>query len=259
MKRADWLTFIAAIIIVMGIAAVVNLPKMMAPAPSDNSTSGNVTAYVYDTCTDGSCCQPKTHYIYDFHPVVGVKTIRLNNDLNSIYAQGAKGYPRISFPTGMKTSTGDMEPVDDNTYYIRSTGYASSDLFQDTIWGKNLTTQFAVLKDSKSGFSEIFGVPYDLWRIKVTLVPKGNLAYVRMNWVLVDSSTGDVITGGEVLPDNPMLKKVELANRKYYLMIETSNVESYEFSLETPDVLHDQVNIRPEIADLLNFLNTMAE
>ena len=119
MKRADWLTFIAAIIIVMGIALVVNLPKITAPGPASN-TSGNATAYVYDTCTDGSCCQPKPHYIYDFQPVTGVKTIRLNNDLNTIYALGAKGYPRISFPTGMKTSTGDVEPVDDNTNTLNS-------------------------------------------------------------------------------------------------------------------------------------------
>ncbi len=257
MKRADWITFIVAIVIVMGIALAVNLPKLAAQ-PSAN-TSSNATSYSYDTCTDGSCCQPKPHYIYDFNPAAAVATIRLNNDHNTIYAQGAKGYPRLKFPTGMKTSSGDMDPADANTYYIRSTGYASSDLFQDSIWGKNLTTQFAVLKDTRSGFSEIFGVPYEMWRINASIVPKGNLAYVRMNWVLVDSSTGDVITGGEVLPDNPMLKKVELANHKYYLMIEVSNVASYEFSFETPYVTYSQVHIRPDIADLLYFLNTMKE
>ncbi|WFN37595.1 hypothetical protein L1994_04180 [Methanomicrobium antiquum] len=256
MDKLDWITFLAAITIVVIIAIVVNIPKMNLTGGGAIPVGSEISAG-RDSCSDGSCCMPKTHYSYNVEPVTGQIEIHYNNNLEKIYSAGASGYPRINFPGSMKTPTGDVVPADKNVYYGGVSSIHSSDIFSDTIWEPEKTTSFAYMNGSKSGFSEIFGVTYPLWRIKSLMTPKGNPAYSSFTWILVDSSTGDVITGGDLLPGNQVTKKIEIPNKKYYFLLKAENVESFSLVFETPDINYYQAHINPIVQNLQNFLNTM--
>ncbi|MBN2733607.1 MAG: hypothetical protein JXQ82_01965 [Methanomicrobiaceae archaeon] len=256
MDRQDWITFLLAIGIVIGIAVVVNFPKF---EEEQTTVTDDTISYIEsDTCADGSCCTPKIHYKYDTKPQTGPLRIYYNNNLNEIYSPGATGYPRLHLPESMMSSSGDSASPDRNIYG-KSFGsiYASSDIFPTEIWQSEKITTFAYIEESNSGFSRIFGSPYPVWRIHVTMTPEDNPAYSALTWILVDSSTGDVITGGKVLHGEKILKKVEVSNRNFYFLIEAENVDSFKIELETPEISYNQAHINPRIIDLTSFLNTM--
>lgn len=255
MDKKDWITFLLAIGIVIGMAIIVNLSK-----PEDSKTTPSVniqTAGVDDICI-GGCCSPKVHYKYNATPQTGPLRIYYNYDLEEIYSPGATGYPRLNFPENMKNPSGDLTSPDRNIYEKSPASiYGSSDIFSAEIWESENITTFAYMEESNSGFSRIFGVPYPVWRIRVSMVPKGNPAYSSLMWILIDSSTGDVITGSSVLPGNKISKEVEISNRNLYFLIEAKNVNSFKIILETPEISYDEAHINPKISDLINFLNTM--
>ncbi|MDD4299837.1 MAG: hypothetical protein PHO78_04195 [Methanomicrobium sp.] len=255
MDKLDWITFLAAIVIVVVLALIVNLPKMTADAEVSGEILSDISA---DSCRDGSCCMPKTHYYYETSPKTGPLKINYNNNYQEIYSQGLTGYPRLHFSDTVKNPSGDVNAYDKNLY---NTGfksiYGTSDIFVENIWQAKEITPFSYMSGSTSGFSEIFGVPYSLWRISSSFVPKGNPAYSSFTWVLIDSSTGDIITGANVLPGEKIVKKLEISNLKYYFLIEALNVESFNLSLETPKMAYDEAHINPRIDNLKNFLNTM--
>ena len=255
MDKLDWITFLAAIVIVIIMAVIINLPKMDL---TKETTSKDLELYTQvDSCSDGSCCMPEIHYVYNTEPQTGPIRINYNYNLDDIYSPGATGYPRINFPDNIYNPSGNPVPADKNIYYSGITSIASSDIFSNNIWESGNITNFAYMSGSDSGFSEIFGVAYPLWRISSSMTPGGNFAYSSFTWILIDSSTGDIVTGGNVLPGNEVVKKVEIANKKYYFLIKTENVESFSLTLETPKISYDEAHLNPYILNLKNYLNTM--
>ncbi|MBP2132301.1 hypothetical protein J2128_000222 [Methanomicrobium sp. W14] len=252
MDRLDWVTFLAAIIFVICIALYVNYPKTGGGALPGTE---NINSYP-DSCSDGSCCMPKVHYTYNVTPKTGPIKINYNNELGQIYSSGSGGYPRLILPD-LNKPTGDVSADGSNTYYTMSSSFYSSDIFSSNLWESGNITTFAFFDGKNSGFSEVLGVPYQLWRIRSSMTCKGNPAYSSLTWALVDYSTGDIITGGYILPDNEIVKKVEISNRKMYFMINAENVQSFSLDLETPEMAYEEAHITPKLTSLVDFLNTM--
>lgn len=260
MDKKDLLTFVIAILFVLIIALIANPPEFgpaEANTPQETGQEEGSSGY----CTDSSCCSDKVQYTYITERAEPPFIISYNTNLNAIYAPGAQGYPRLRIPGNDYVPVGSYY-APDNYAYSKPTdmdGFISSDLFSADIWGGNpddiLT--FAYMQGNKSGFSKIFGVPYSLWRINCTMVPEGNPAYSRLMWVLVDSATGDVITGGNIFPEGEILKEVPVANKEMYFIIEAHNVFSFSFELQTPAISYKNEYPKPAEGTLIDFLNTM--
>ncbi|MBN1431936.1 MAG: hypothetical protein JW931_04110 [Methanomicrobiaceae archaeon] len=259
MDKKDLLTFVTAILFVLGIALVTHPPEFGSSGAETTQgldQKGAISGY----CTDSSCCSDKVQYTYITERIDPPFIIQYNNDLSTIYAPGAQGYPRLHLPGNVYVPVGN--------FYVPSTygsgqatdmdTYVSSDLFSPDIWGDSGDFQtFAYMKGNKSGYSKIFGVPYSLWRINCTMKPDGNPAYSRLMWVLVDSATGDVITGGNIFPQGEILKEVTVYDKKMYFIIQAENVLSFSIELQTPIVTYNNIYPKPAESKLVDFLNTM--
>jgi len=257
--KKDLVTFIAAVIFVLAMALAVNPPDFGSTG-GEEQKAGAGEGLPPGYCTDSSCCSDKVQYFYITERVSPPFTINYNNDLDSIYAPGAQGYPRLRLPGNDYVPVGSYFAPRDYTYNKPTDmqGFTSSDLFSPDIWGYSDDIEtFAGMKGNTSGFSDIFGVPYPLWRINCTMIPDGNPAYSRLMWVLVDSSTGDVISGGNLFPEGRIMKEVGVADKEMYFIIEARNVLSFSLELETPAVSYKNEYPKPAESALVDFLNTM--
>jgi len=257
--KKDLLTFIAAILFVIIITFAVNPPEFGSneATPSQNAEQQNGQTY----CSDASGCYDNVRYTYIAEKVKPPFIISYNNNLDEIYSPGAQGYPRLRLPGNTYAPVGNYYAPDKYTDNQPTSmdSFTSSDIFSTGIWGEDPEDimTFAYMKGNESGFSKIFGVSYPLWRIKCTMEPKGNPAYSRLMWVLVDSDTGDIITGGNIFPEGEITKEVSVYNKEMYFIIEARNVFSYSLELQVPSISYD--NKYPKLAEssLIDFLNTM--
>lgn len=260
MDKKDFLTFLAAIILVLIIAIVTHPPDFGSQEP-DLSQNTNPGSSQSDYCSESSCCYDSVQYTYIVEKTDPPYTISYNTNLDEIYAPGANGYPRLRLPGNDYVPVGNYYAPDK---YVggqptNMDGFTTSDLFSSDIWGgeNGDVMTFAYMNGSKSGFSEIFGVPYSLWRINCTMAPSGNPAYSRLMWVLVDSATGDVITGGNLFPEGQIVMDASVANKEMYFIIEAKNVKSFTLELQTPGISYKNAYPKPAEASLMSFLNTM--
>lgn len=260
MDKKDFLTFLAAIIFVLIIALITHPPDFgtQNTGLSQNTNQGGSQS---GDCSDSSCCYDNVRYTYIVERNDSPYVIDYNTNLDEIYAAGANGYPRLRLPGNDYVPVGSYYAPDKyaDSQPTNMDGFTSSDLFSSEIWGtgRDDVKTIAYMNGSKSGFSEIFGVPYSLWRINCTMVPSGNPAYSRLMWVLVDSDTGEVITGGSLFPEGQIIKEVSVGNKEMYFIIEARNVLSYSLELQTPAILYENTYPKPAEASLINFLNTM--
>jgi hypothetical protein len=260
--KKDLLTFVGAIFFVLVIALAVNPPDFSSQG-SELSQNSNHGKSMSDYCIDSSCCYDNLQYTYIVERTDPPYVITYNTNLDSVYAAGANGYPRLRLPGNDYAPAGDYYAPDKyaNNQPTNMDGFTTSDIFSADIWGKNSndTMTFAYMEGDKSGFSTIFGVPYPLWRINCTMVPEGNPAYSRLMWVLVDSATGDVITGGNIFPEGSIMKEVSVANREMYFIIEARNVQSFALELQTPVISYKNKYPKPAEGSLTDFLNTIGD
>ncbi len=174
MDKRDLITFIAAILLVLIIALIVN-------SPSFGDRGFNITAIWDDhhsKTTSGDqirAAKPTT-----IEPLIP-RPYRLhyNYDLGSIYVAGDHGYPVIHLPKSLNI-------------------YGGSDIFRPDVWDYRKTVLFAYMEENTSGYSEVFNFPYQVWRIKCNLTPGGQPQYAYLKWILVNADSGRIITGGEI-------------------------------------------------------------
>lgn len=259
MDKKDLLTFVLAIVFVIIIALVTHPPEFGSAGTGDAAEvpvqSGNTTS---NYCSDSSCCSDKVQYYYITERQEPPFEIYYNNDHQTIYASGANGYPRLHLPGEVYSPAGDLY-VPENYGTYENSGmerFIWSDVMSRDVWGGGIE-KFAFMEGNKSGFSQIFGVPYPVWRINCTMVANGNPAYSKLMWVLVDSSTGDLITGGNIFPEGHLFKEITISDREMYFIIETENVLAYTLNLETPEITYENKYPKGAEENLINFLNTM--
>lgn len=227
MKRADTITFLGALIIVVIIAVVSqgsgsipgieSIPGFAPPAPP------------YESPTD-------TIPIYTLQEKPEIWNIPKNTDLNSVYMSGKGGYPVTDFPADM-------------------TIFGASDPEYQEIWTPGEIVLFAQYTGPGNGFTEMFHTPFSFWRINTTITETNKPGSAMLSWVLVNGETGTVVTGNQMKYGEHILKTVQASGEKFYIIVSVQDVNRYSFRLETTKAQYGNTLIQPAVRRINSFLN----
>jgi hypothetical protein len=103
----------------------------------------------------------------------------------------------------------------------------------DPEWRNKEVFQFAFLEESTGGLTEIFSVPYPVWRVNSSLNATTIPQYALLQWVLVDAETGEILEGGELRHGGSMIKTIQISHTEMYFIVHTRYAERVLLSLET--------------------------
>jgi len=98
---------------------------------------------------------------------------------------------------------------------------------------ENRSVTFAYMEGSGGGLTQVFTVPYEVWALNMTVTADRMPQYAMFKMVLCDAKTGAVLQGAEIQFPGSMYKTVQ-ASGPMYMIITTSNVDSFRIDLETP-------------------------
>ncbi|MDN7012811.1 hypothetical protein FGW20_07105 [Methanoculleus sp. FWC-SCC3] len=104
----------------------------------------------------------------------------------------------------------------------------------DPPWkGTQEVIPFAYVEEGRGGITEVFQVPYAVWRLNcsVTSTIRPQAAHFRM--ALVDLDSGTIIEGAELHYPGSIIKNVERGGKDFYLIVSVDEVDSYRITLET--------------------------
>jgi len=225
-KRADIFTFAGAIIIVVIIAVAFQGPGGIAGIPglfdwttSHESTAGELSQYTLQA-------KPQ------------VWNIPKNSDMNTVYVSGKGGYPVTDFPAEM-------------------THFGASDPEYTNIWMPGEIVRFATYTGPGNGFSRMFQVPFEFWRVNATMYATTKPESAQLTWVLVDGETGIVLTGNQMRYGGTVLKTVQASGDAFYFIVSAEDVDRYTLALETTQALYGNTLIQPAQRRLTAFLNAV--
>lgn len=228
MKRADILTFAGAIVIVIIIAIA---------SQGIESIPGIGAIFGHSAPTSPYESHAEKLPVYIMHSNSQIWNIPKNTDLNTVYMSGGKGYPVTEFPTGM-------------------TRFGASDPEYAKIWMAEETIRFAEYSGPGNGFSEMFHIPFGLWRINASMNASVKPESSRLTWVLVDGETGTILTGNQMRYKEHVIKTVQASGQSFYFMVSAQDVNDYTFTLETTKAQYGDALIQPSLRRLTTFLNS---
>lgn len=92
---------------------------------------------------------------------------------------------------------------------------------------------FAYIEEGRGGISEVFHVPYAVWRLNcsVSATVRPEAAHFRM--ALVELESGTIVEGADLHYPGSIIKNVERGGKDFYLIVSVSEVDSYRITLET--------------------------
>jgi len=223
-KRADILTLLAAAAILLLIAYSAPDIRTFFDRPDGQES----TAFLPSISLPADGETTKSFTIW---------RIRINDDLSSIYASGTEGYPVLDFPAHLNI-------------------FGASDAQSPVIWPPGEERQFAEFSGTRSGFSEIVQIPYSIWRVRTDIEARNQPESARIDWIIVDAGSGDIITGNSVAYGNGVTKNIQGSGR-YYFLVSNQNADSYRFVLETTRTGFGNIFFEPEIRHLKDYLNAL--
>lgn len=127
------------------------------------------------------------------------------------YAASARDYPRSHLPDNL-TQYGGSDPP----------------------WtGTGETIPFAYIEEGRGGITEVFHVPYAVWRLNCTVSStiRPEAAHFRM--ALVEFSSGAIVEGADLHYPGNIIKNVERGGKDFFLIVSVDNVDRYRIVLET--------------------------
>ncbi len=127
------------------------------------------------------------------------------------YAASAQGYPRSYLPDNL-TQYGGSDPP----------------------WtGAGGIIPFAYIEEGRGGITEVFHVPYAVWRLNCTVSStiRPEAAHFRM--ALVEFSGGTIVEGADLHYPGSIIKNVERGGKDFFLIVSVDNVDRYQIVLET--------------------------
>jgi hypothetical protein len=104
----------------------------------------------------------------------------------------------------------------------------------DPPWrGTRETIPFAYIEEGRGGITEVFHVPYAVWRLNCTVSStiRPQAAHFRM--ALVEFESGNVVEGADLHYPGSIIKNVERGGKDFYLIVSVDDVDSYRITLET--------------------------
>ncbi len=223
-KRADILSLLAAVVILLLIAFAAPEIRTFLDITDDQESA----AFTPPIFPAAGPLPPKTFSIWQIH---------LNDDLSSIYASGTQGYPVLDFP-------GDMNI------------FGASDAQSPPIWPPGQERQFAEFTGIRSGFSEIVQIPYSIWRVHADIKAHNQPQNSRIDWIIVDAGSGEIITGNSIAYGGSVTKNIQ-GSGSFYFLVSNQNAESYRFTLETTRAEFGDALIEPDIRHLKDYLNAL--
>ncbi len=104
----------------------------------------------------------------------------------------------------------------------------------DPSWrGTQEIIPFAYIEEGRGGITEVFHVPYAVWRLNcsVSSTIRPQAAHFRM--ALVEFESGTVVEGADLHYPGSIIKNVERGGKDFYLIVSVDDVNSYRITLET--------------------------
>jgi len=104
----------------------------------------------------------------------------------------------------------------------------------DPLW-KNSSDiiQFAYIEEKKGGITEVFHVPYAVWRLNCSVSATIRPEAARFRMALVDLESGAIVEGAELRYPGSIIKNVQRGGKDFYLIVAVDEVDSYRITLET--------------------------
>ncbi len=111
----------------------------------------------------------------------------------------------------------------------------------DIPWKAPDIVTFAYLEEPRGGLSQVFSVPYILWRMNISVDARIKPQYARFDMVLCYAKDGRVIDGIEILNGGLAFRNVQVSNTDMYIIVHTQNVDRFRINFETPRAYYNQV------------------
>jgi len=98
--------------------------------------------------------------------------------------------------------------------------------------GTQKVTPFAYIEEGRGGITEVFHVPYAVWRLNcsVTSMIRSQAAHFRM--AVVEFESGIIIEGADLHYPGSIIKNVKRGGKDFYLIVSVDDVDSYRITLE---------------------------
>ncbi|MDD4483385.1 MAG: hypothetical protein PHD55_03320 [Methanoregula sp.] len=207
MEKGDLLTLIGGFVVLLLVAVLVRPDSFMVLVPGSSpgvtpqititpAASPEMTVAVTDT--------PRTVPVANSTPQEPAPPYRI------MYTSNPFTYPKIHLPDHMEAFGASDIPLRENR-----------------------SVTFAYMEGVGGGLTQVFTVPYEEWAVNITVNEEQWPQYAMFKMVVCDAKTGTVLQGGEIQFPGSMYKVVR-ASGPVYMIVTTSNVDSFRIDLETP-------------------------
>jgi len=208
-EKGDLLTLIGGFVVLLLVAVLVRPDSFMVLVPGSNpggSTQLTVTPAVSPEMSVEVTSTPRAVTVTGINitPQEPAPPYRI------MYTSNPFTYPKIHLPDHMETFGASDIPLRENR-----------------------SVTFAYVEGTGGGLTQVFTVPYEVWAVNMTVNAEQRPQYAMFKMVICDATTGAVLQGGEIQFPGTMYKIVR-ASGPMYMIITTSNVDSFRIDLETP-------------------------
>lgn len=203
MDKGDLLTFIGGFAVILVVAVIAN-PGLLAIHSSPGSPVPGAPTQPVTTDTPVT---PAITAAPQQTPAAGLTPVP---PYRIVYTSNPFTYPVVRLPDHMET-------------------FGASDVNRET----NMIP-FAYVEESRGGITDKFSVPYGMWGLNISVTADRKPQYAIFRMVLCDSA-GRIITGSEIQYPGRTYKSVHASGTGLYMIISTTEVDSFRISLETPE------------------------
>ncbi len=212
MEKADVLTLVAGILIVLVIAVIAN-PSYLnilkgaveKSPPTPALTQLPVPAVIYTIMEPPTSVKPTLIPVIPDAPPYQI-----------LYSDKPFSYPVFKIPENMET-------------------FGASDIISQ----KQEMVPFAFVDGKGGGLTQIFSVPYPVWVINTTVIANTTPQYGKFQMALCNAKDGTIIEGEEIMNKGTSYRSIQVSNTDMYMIISTAYIDGYHISLEAPRNYYD--------------------
>jgi hypothetical protein len=205
--KGDLFTLVGGFIVLLLVAVIVRPDSLLILSPA---ASQHPTPTITITVNETSTISPEITLTPLQVPVTKPTPSEPSPPYRIMYTSNPFTYPKIHLPDNMVSFGASDIPLKDNR-----------------------SVTFAYMEGSGGGLTQVFTVPYEVWALNMTVKADRMPQYAMFKMVVCDAKTGAVLQGGEIQFPGSMYKIVR-ASGPVYMIITTSNVDSFRIDLETP-------------------------
>ncbi|KAF5085056.1 hypothetical protein DSECCO2_73800 [anaerobic digester metagenome] len=92
---------------------------------------------------------------------------------------------------------------------------------------------FAYIEEGRGGITEVFHVPYAVWRLNCSISSTIRPQAADFKMALVELESGTIVEGADLHYPGSIIKNVERGGKDFYLIVSVDEVDSYRITLET--------------------------